>query len=163
MNLRHTAAATLFALHLLTPGAHAAAAPLDAAGRGEIVTALARQLDDFYVYPDVAAAMGQSLRAKQQAGGYDSIDDPRAFADALTADLRAVSHDKHLRVVSGDNPRPMAPPSATPTAEQEAAMLKHFTATTEIYTLSLHDALPIWRRRRVGAGCQQVQCKKGRL
>src|SRR5215475_12945195 len=23
------------------------------------------------------------------------------------------------------------------------------TATTEIYTLSLHDALPIWRRRRV--------------
>src|SRR5438552_8575663 len=24
------------------------------------------------------------------------------------------------------------------------------TATTEIYTLSLHDALPIWRRRRRG-------------
>ncbi len=129
MNLRHTAAATFFALHLLTPGAHAAAEPLDAAGRGEIVTALARQLDDFYVYPEVAAAMGQSLRAKLQAGGYDSIDDPRAFADALTADLRAVSHDKHLRVVSGDNPRPMTPPSAAPTPEQEAAMLKHFSAT----------------------------------
>src|SRR2546427_6127862 len=28
------------------------------------------------------------------------------------------------------------------------------TATTEIYTLSLHDALPIWRRRRAAAGCR---------
>src|SRR5438105_11234909 len=26
------------------------------------------------------------------------------------------------------------------------------TATTEIYTLSLHDALPIWRPRGLGAG-----------
>src|ERR1051325_12205361 len=26
------------------------------------------------------------------------------------------------------------------------------TATTEIYTLSLHDALPIWRRSRLPAG-----------
>src|SRR3712207_8129676 len=26
------------------------------------------------------------------------------------------------------------------------------TATTEIYTLSLHDALPIWHRRRPGGG-----------
>src|SRR5436305_13325711 len=26
------------------------------------------------------------------------------------------------------------------------------TATTEIYTLSLHDALPIWVRRRLGGG-----------
>src|SRR6267143_6799113 len=27
------------------------------------------------------------------------------------------------------------------------------TATTEIYTLSLHDALPIWRRRRGRRAC----------
>src|SRR5438105_11432750 len=27
----------------------------------------------------------------------------------------------------------------------------HETATTEIYTLSLHDALPIWRRSEAGA------------
>src|SRR2546430_11877853 len=27
------------------------------------------------------------------------------------------------------------------------------TATTEIYTLSLHDALPIWRRRMRSSGC----------
>jgi hypothetical protein len=129
MKLRHTAVATALALTLLASGAHAAAPPLDAAGRAEIITALARQLDDFYVYPDVAAAMGQSLRAKQQAGGYDTIDDAKAFADALTADLRAVSHDKHVRVGSVDTPHPMANPSAAPTPEQEAAMRKHLTAT----------------------------------
>jgi hypothetical protein len=128
MKLRHYAVATLLALTLTASGAHAAAPPLDAAGRAGIITALARQLDDFYVYPDVATAMSQSLRAKQQAGGYDSLDNGKALADALTADLRAVSHDKHLRVGTGDNPRPMTPPSAEPTPEQEAAMLKHLTA-----------------------------------
>src|SRR5262245_64861025 len=29
------------------------------------------------------------------------------------------------------------------------------TATTEIYTLSLHDALPIWRRGRTRAGARR--------
>src|SRR5438874_11251487 len=45
------------------------------------------------------------------------------------------------------------------------------TATTEIYTLSLHDALPIWcrgRRRRsatrrtAGAGCRPGRGRRGR-
>src|SRR2546430_15679767 len=31
------------------------------------------------------------------------------------------------------------------------------TATTEIYTLSLHDALPIWAGRRAGAGARARQ------
>src|ERR1039457_2098666 len=34
------------------------------------------------------------------------------------------------------------------------------TATTEIYTLSLHDALPIcgdWERKRFPGGCQELQ------
>src|SRR2546422_7091641 len=29
------------------------------------------------------------------------------------------------------------------------------TATTEIYTLSLHDALPIWRRAGLGGGIER--------
>src|SRR5258707_13063830 len=35
------------------------------------------------------------------------------------------------------------------------------TATTEIYTLSLHDALPIWRtaRRLLGGECNRAQEK----
>src|SRR5256885_11919753 len=35
------------------------------------------------------------------------------------------------------------------------------TATTEIYTLSLHDALPIWRSRRTGrAGWRRRRCSR---
>lgn len=129
MKLRPITTATLLALYLLSPSAQAAAPPLDAAGRGEIITALARQLDDFYVDPAMATVIGQSLRAKQNAGSYDTIDDAKAFADVLTADLRAVSHDKHLRVGSVDTPHPMANASAAPTPEQETAMRQHLAAT----------------------------------
>src|SRR5438874_4082987 len=31
------------------------------------------------------------------------------------------------------------------------------TATTEIYTLSLHDALPIWQGRRLGRGLRRCR------
>src|SRR3712207_7049317 len=34
------------------------------------------------------------------------------------------------------------------------------TATTEIYTLSLHDALPIWRRVRARAGKRGQQARR---
>src|SRR3712207_8567421 len=40
------------------------------------------------------------------------------------------------------------------------------TATTEIYTLSLHDALPIWvvvrARGRCGSGCRPAGVREGR-
>src|SRR3712207_9079660 len=35
------------------------------------------------------------------------------------------------------------------------------TATTEIYTLSLHDALPIFLSRRVNGGSQPVSAARG--
>src|SRR5438034_7936130 len=36
------------------------------------------------------------------------------------------------------------------------SLFSHDTATTEIYTLSLHDALPIYRRPRDGAGAHRA-------
>jgi hypothetical protein len=120
-------AATLVASALLMNAAHAAPT-LDAAARGEIIAALVRQLDAYYVDPTEATLMGQALRAKQQHGDYDNIDEAKAFADVLTADLRAVSHDKHLRVAAAANPQPPMPASGGPTPEQKAAMLKQVTA-----------------------------------
>lgn len=120
-------AATLVASALLMNAAHAAPT-LDAAARGEIIAALVRQLDAYYVDPTEATLMGQALRAKQQHGDYDNIDEAKAFADVLTADLRAVSHDKHLRVGAAANPQPPMPASGGPTPEQKAAMLKQVTA-----------------------------------
>jgi len=113
---------------LLTNAAHAAPPPLDAPARGEIIDALARQLDAYYIDPAGATLMGQALRAKQQHGDYDHIDDAKAFADVLTADLRAVSHDKHLRVGAAAKPQPQMAASGEPTPEQREGMRKQMAA-----------------------------------
>ncbi|HEX9952786.1 MAG TPA: S41 family peptidase, partial [Rubricoccaceae bacterium] len=49
-----------------------------------------------YVFADTARAMVQVVRARQ--AGYRDVSTPGAFADTLTAHLRAVSHDVHLGV-----------------------------------------------------------------
>lgn len=102
---------------LLCAGAAHAAPPVDAATRTQVIDALARQLNDYYVYPDVAARMDQAVHAKAAHGDYDRFDDARAFAGALTADLVDISHDKHLRVMTGDTPAPPMP-TGEPTAAQ---------------------------------------------
>ncbi|WP_332848797.1 S41 family peptidase [Massilia sp. S19_KUP03_FR1] len=121
-------AATLLVAGTLLTSAHAAAPPLDTAARGELIAALAKQLDDYYVYPDVARKLGQALRVKLGQGGYDALTEPKAFARTLTDDLRAVSHDKHLRVFAADTPLPPMNPDGKPTPGQESAMHKQMAA-----------------------------------
>ena len=69
---------------------------IDAAARKEVVDTLVKRLNDSYVFPEVAAKIEQTLRAYSAA--YDQITSSRQFAEKLTTDLQAVSHDKHLRV-----------------------------------------------------------------
>ena len=70
---------------------------LDAAARKEVIDTLVKRLNDNYVFPEVAAKMEQALRANSAA--YEQITSARQFAEKLTADLQAVSRDKHLRVI----------------------------------------------------------------
>ena len=69
---------------------------VDAAARNEVVETLVKRLNDSYVFPDIAAKMEQALRS--HAAEYGQITSARQFAQKLTEDLQAVSHDKHLRV-----------------------------------------------------------------
>jgi len=71
---------------------------LDAAMRKQIIADVAGNLDQFYVYPELAKKMADHLRARDSKGKYNSISDGDAFAAQLTADLLEVSHDKHLAV-----------------------------------------------------------------
>lgn len=71
-----------------------AGAPLTAA-----VTRLAELLETGYVFPETGKKYAAMLRAKLAAGGYASFTDPAALGQQLTADLDAVSPDRHLRVV----------------------------------------------------------------
>jgi hypothetical protein len=66
--------------------------------RARVVEAAAAKLIEGYVYAEVAEQMAEAIRAHQARGDYDAIDDGPSLAARLTADLRAVSHDKHLNV-----------------------------------------------------------------
>ena len=60
---------------------------------------LADLLETGYVVPEIGKRYAAMLRQKLAAGGYAAITDPAALGQQLTADLTAVSPDRHLRVV----------------------------------------------------------------
>lgn len=76
----------------------AASGPIDAKQRDLVVRSAANVLVNSYVFPEVGEKMAEAVTGALEKGAYDSITDERAFAEKLTEDLRAISHDKHLRV-----------------------------------------------------------------
>ncbi|MDO5971397.1 S41 family peptidase [Flavivirga aquimarina] len=61
-----------------------------------VVDSISSKLTANYIFPDVAEKMASSIKSKLQKGDYKSILDPDQFANTLTADLRAISKDKHI-------------------------------------------------------------------
>lgn len=95
--------------------------------RKEIVTDLADKLTSGYAIAETGAKMADALRKKFEAGGYDNITSPFAFAHTLTEDLSVVAHDKHLRVVYSSRPLPAAsnePPPPDVIEKQKKEMLR---------------------------------------
>jgi retinol-binding protein 3 len=95
--------ALLFGLALSGPlAAQLAEQPdtsIDAATRNRVIEGVLQRLHEGYVFPDKAAEMARAVRAQVKRGAYSHIVSARGFADTLTRDLRAVSHDRHLEVV----------------------------------------------------------------
>ena len=90
----------------------AAAGPdytLTASDRSEAIDALARALDERYVFPAKATEAMASVRRHQDAGTYDAIASARTFAETLTRHLQDVTRDKHLRVRVASADRPVRP------------------------------------------------------
>lgn len=85
-------------IRAIPPGAKLDDIQLGDATRQKAIDAITNRLTEYYVYPDVAAKMGQAIHDHQKHGDYSSITDGNEFADALARDLRAVSHDQHLHV-----------------------------------------------------------------
>jgi hypothetical protein len=75
---------------------------LDARRRRQLIDAAARAIEANYVFPDVGRRMAAALRERDARGDYDQVTDCTAFAARLTDDLRALCHDKHLRVTYRD-------------------------------------------------------------
>jgi hypothetical protein len=93
-----SAAITELGTWRIPPGARFEPVTLDAAARARLVDGVARMFEDFYVFPQAARQMSAAVRQRAQRGEYASLVDGEDFARKLTADLREVSHDRHVEV-----------------------------------------------------------------
>lgn len=88
---------------------------------------LAQRLADNYVFADVGRRYAAMLRANATAGAYDRFSTETELSEQLTADLRGVAPDNHLRVRHspvgvGDAPGPAAGPTAAVRRPRRAAV-----------------------------------------
>ena len=103
--------ATLLAM---PPNASAADFRIDGAERTRAVLGAISNLNEYYVFPDVATKMGDTVQSRLKRGEYDAITNGLAFASRLTEDFQSVSHDKHLRVNFSAGRIPDGPRAPTP-------------------------------------------------
>lgn len=89
-----------------------------------VVDSISSKLNANYVFPEVATKMVSNIESKLDNGKYKSIVDPQEFASVLTADLQAISKDKHLRVIF--DPIRIADQQQTVTAEDSIAYLNRY-------------------------------------
>lgn len=80
----------------------------------EIVDKAIQALAEGYVYPDRGRNAGEAIHSALAAGRYNAISDRSAFAARLTADLQAVTHDRHMRVMDPAGPPPADMPVGPP-------------------------------------------------
>lgn len=105
---------------LLTIVALAWAAPVwaqavDKAEKQAVIAKAGEELISRYIFPDRAGLAKAKIDQALAAGDYDTITDPRTFAERLTADLRSVTHDKHMQVFfPALNAGPPPPTSGAP-------------------------------------------------
>jgi hypothetical protein len=89
-------------------------AKLDAAERHRVVDGAVANLKQYYVYPDVAQKMADSLRAHEKSGDDDAVKDGEDFARLLTKQMREASADTHLTLDYSEASLPQHPAGPTP-------------------------------------------------
>ena len=59
---------------------------------------IGEKLEQYYIFPDIAQKCSEYLQLQLENGAYEKISDPKDFCNAVTKDLREISHDGHIRV-----------------------------------------------------------------
>jgi len=108
----------------LGPNATAAMVRLDAPARAKVIDGAIALLDSFYVFPDVAKRMGDSLRARNTRGAYNSYTTAPSFGVKLNDDVRDLSRDKHMRVSYSMRPIPPRPATPRPPSPEDSARMR---------------------------------------
>jgi hypothetical protein len=96
--------------------------PIAAAERAEVIKAILKELEESYVFPDVARKMRQAIEARIQRKEYDAVATGQELARKLTAHLQEVSKDRHLRVMCHTGKLPPKPRGQKPTAKDQERM-----------------------------------------
>jgi hypothetical protein len=91
-------AVEIFRLTDLPPGVAPMNITVDAALRKRLIEGVAAELEELYVDAGLARRMREAIQFRQNLGGYDAISDGDLLAAQVTADLQAVSHDRHLSI-----------------------------------------------------------------
>lgn len=85
----------------------------------QVVNTISDLLNANYVSPELGRQAAEYIEFRLAVGEYSKIPSASAFADALTADLRSVAHDRHLTVVPDTSVNP--PSSVEVIAQNEGA------------------------------------------
>jgi CubicO group peptidase (beta-lactamase class C family) len=101
---------------------------LDATTRTAVIEGALKNLNDAYVFPDIAKKMEQAIRERVARKEYDAITSAQQLVSTLTTHLREVSKDKHLRVVYEPRgfPAERKPDKADIEKERAARSLQNF-------------------------------------
>jgi hypothetical protein len=83
---------------------------IDAATRKKVIDAAVAKLTVSYIFPERVPAIAKALRGRLSSGAYDRLDDPKAFVDAVNADIQSAAHDKHMRIFWSERPLPPRDP-----------------------------------------------------
>src|SRR5262249_15310369 len=81
------------------PAGESPALVVDSQNREEGIEGIVKHLKEAYVYPETAEKIEADLRKRLKNKEYDGISSGQVLAKTLTEHLRAVSNDKHLRVI----------------------------------------------------------------
>ena len=93
--------------------------PVTPEQRSAIVDSVARVLAEQYVFADVGKKMAEHIRKQNKQGAYKDLNVLPDFTERLTNDLRSISHDRHLQVMTRPPDEPVALTAADSAAERE--------------------------------------------
>jgi hypothetical protein len=119
VNPTPTPTVAAFNMDEIPPGTVITEMKVDAAERHRVIHGTIANLNEYYVYPKVAQQMANALLAHEGNGDDNAETDGGIFAGMLTAQMQAVSRDKHLRVMYKPF-KTQESASAGPTAEEIA-------------------------------------------
>lgn len=87
---------TLSALLLLLTAS--ASAQFTFKQKAETIDSISAVLERNYVFPETAKQLGVYLRTQLKNKAYDTINSGAVFAEFVSADLKRVGNDRHLRL-----------------------------------------------------------------